>query len=300
MERFPRILLTGPNGQVGWELQRSLASLGEVIAADRQRLDLRNPDQIRKLVREIEPHLIVNAAGYTAVDKAEDEPELAMVINSAAPGVLAEEAKRVGAAIIHYSTDYVFDGSGEQAWREDDETGPLNVYGRSKLAGEQAIRAVGVEHLILRTSWVYGLHGNNFVKTMLRFGAERTALSVVVDQIGAPTSARVLADVTAQILAQARGDVVAMLNERGGTVHLTCGGETSWHGFAEEIFRLARTRGHSLTVQGVTSVTTENYPTRARRPRNSRLDCRRLRERFCLQPPAWEQALEHSFPDSGR
>jgi len=299
MKHLSRILLTGPNGQVGWELQRSLVSLGDVVALGREGLDLRNPDEIRAVVREVKPSVIVNAAAYTAVDKAEDEPDLAMTINGAAPGVLAEEAKRFGAAIVHYSTDYVFDGGGDRPWHEDDQPNPLNEYGRSKLAGERAIQAVGVAHLILRTSWVYGLHGNNFVKTMLRLGAEREELSVVDDQVGAPTSARVIADITGQILAQGRGDVAGLLRERGGVVHLSCRGETSWRGFAEAIFRLARERGVPLTVGVVKPVAGKDYPSKAVRPGNSRLDNQRLPQRFSLCPPAWEVALEQSFPGEG-
>jgi len=296
MKHLPRILLTGPNGQVGWELQRSLASLGDVVALGREALDLGNPDQIRSVVREVKPDVIVNAAAYTAVDKAEDEPDLATAINGVAPGIVAEEAKRLGAAVVHYSTDYVFDGHGERPWREDDKTGPLNVYGESKLSGERAIQAIGVPHLILRTSWVYGLQGDNFVKTMLRLGAVRKELSVIDDQIGAPTSARVIADITGQILAQARGDIPALLRERGGLVHLSCQGETNWCGFARQIFRLADEKGMKLKVQSVVPISTAQYGAKAVRPLNSRLNCERLMEQFSLCPPTWETAVRQSFP----
>jgi dTDP-4-dehydrorhamnose reductase len=305
--RRPRILLTGRNGQVGWELSRSLQSLGEVVAVGHRSLppgeaaanwtiDLSSADSIRHVVRQVQPDLIVNAAAYTAVDKAESERDLATAINGVAPGVLAEEAKRLKAALVHYSTDYVFDGSGQTPWREDDSTGPVNHYGASKLAGEQAIRAVGVPHLILRVSWVYGLHGANFVKTMLRLGQERPALKVVDDQIGAPTSARAIADVTSQILAQGARNFAALLGERGGTVHFACQGATSWHGFATAIFEIARHHGRPLAVTSVTPIPTSDYPTPARRPLNSRMDCTRLAERFGLGAPNWRTALEQSFP----
>jgi dTDP-4-dehydrorhamnose reductase len=225
---------------VGFELMRTLQGLGRVVAADRAALDLSNLDQVRALVREVRPTLIVNPAAYTAVDKAEDEVELAMRINGEAPGVLAEEAKKLGAALIHYSTDYVFDGEKEGAYVEDDLTNPQNVYGRSKLAGEQAIAVTGVNHLIFRTSWVYGTHGKNFLLTMLRLGAERPELKVVADQFGAPTWTNTIATLTAHAVAQAAGmpDPAAWWGERSGVYHLCAGDATSWHGFAEAIFEL--------------------------------------------------------------
>lgn len=243
------------------------------------------------MVRRVAPQLIVNAAAYTAVDRAEKEHDLAMAVNAAAPAILAEEAERIGAGIVHYSTDYVFDGSGTRPWREEDTTGPLNAYGHSKLAGEEAIRASGAAHLILRTSWVYAARGSNFVRTMLRLGQERPELRVVADQHGAPTAARVIADMTGQILAQAGGEFAKFLAERGGTTHLCCRGETTWHGLATAIFEFARKHGISLAVQNVEPIRTEEYPTPARRPANSRLDCGRLRERFGLTAPAWQEAL---------
>ena len=302
--RRPRILLTGPNGQVGWELSRSLQSQGEVIAVGHRpatsgaalAMDLSQPDDIRSVVRQVQPDLIVNAAAYTAVDKAESEVELATAINGVAPGVLAEEAKRARAALVHYSTDYVFDGGGKTPWREDDAIGPLNHYGASKLAGEEAIRAVDVPHLILRVSWVYGLHGANFVKTMLRLGAQRESLSIVDDQIGSPTSARAIADVTGHIIAQGCRDLRSFFRERGGVVHFACQGETSWCGFARTIFELAQAKGIALAVNSVTPIATSQYPTPARRPANSRLNCQRLAERFGLGAPTWQTALEQSFP----
>lgn len=290
------ILLTGKTGQLGWELQRTFASLGEVVAVDRKAMDLSQADVIRRVIQEVRPSVIVNAAAYTAVDRAEDAPDLAMAINGIAPGIMAEEASRVGAALVHYSTDYVFDGSGTRPWREEDRTAPLNVYGRTKLAGERAILAVGCPSLILRTSWVYGLHGSNFVKTMLRLGGQSESLSVVADQVGAPTSARVIADVTGQILAQGKGDMIGLLRERGGVVHVSCAGETSWHGFAEEIFRLARLYGVPLLVSTIQPISAKEYSAKAKRPVNSRLDCWRLYDWFSVRPPKWEVALEQSFP----
>ena len=300
----PRILLVGAQGQVGWELLRTLAPLGNVVATARRTdsqapelpacrpLDLTDALAIRSLVREVRPALVVNAAAYTAVDRAEQEPALAEAINSDAPGVLATEAAQLGAALVHYSTDYVFDGQGQQPHREDDPTGPLGVYGRTKLAGEERIRASGAAHLILRTSWVFAPRGHNFVRTMLRLGSERRELKVVCDQVGAPTSAAVLADLTARILGQARSSFAAFLAERGGTVHACCAGETNWHALAEEIFCRARALGWPLVVERVDAIATAAYPTPARRPLNSRLDTSRLAERFGLSAPPWPVALD--------
>jgi dTDP-4-dehydrorhamnose reductase len=294
----PRILLTGKTGQVGWELARSLWALGDVVATERTSnesaipaIDLREPASIRSCIRYVKPDVIINAAAYTAVDKAESEPDVAVAINAHAPGILAEEAARLGAILVHFSTDYVFDGTGEQPWKEDDPAGPLNVYGRSKLAGEEAIRASEVPHLILRTSWVFGVRGANFVRTMLRLAAERTSLSIVNDQIGAPTSARLVADTTALILSQARGNYAPFLQEFGGTVHLASAGQTSWHEFATEIFRLATQRGQRLAISEVIPIPSSAYPTPATRPKNSRLDCSRLAHRFGLIPPSWQATL---------
>jgi dTDP-4-dehydrorhamnose reductase len=302
----PKILLIGAGGQVGWELLRSLRSLGDLVATVHSpssepslrvlpRIDLGDTAALHALVRETRPTIIVNAAAYTAVDKAETERDRAFAINAVAMGVLAAEARECGAAIVHYSTDYVFDGRGDRPWREDDPTGPRNAYGQSKLAGEEAVRSSGVPHLILRTSWVYGIRGQNFVKTMLRLGAQREELRIVSDQIGAPTSARVLADVTSQILAQGLLDPTGFLTERGGIIHVCCRGETSWHGFAEEIFHRARESSFPLQVQRVVPITSADYPTPADRPKNSRLDVTRLREQFRLVPPTWQEALGDSF-----
>jgi dTDP-4-dehydrorhamnose reductase len=258
-------------------------------------LDLLDPSAIRALVREIQPAVIVNAAAYTAVDQAEKEAEQAGAINGIAPGILAEEAQRVGAAIVHYSTDYVFDGRGERPWTERDSTVPLNEYGRSKLAGEKAIQASGAPHLILRTSWIYGVGGRNFVATMLRLGQSQKTLSVVDDQIGSPTSARVVAGITAEILSRASGDFAQRLRQQGGLIHLSCAGETSWHGFALEIFRLAKSIGIPSIVEQVVPVASASYPTAAKRPHNSRLDNTLLFERFSLAAPDWRAALADTF-----
>ncbi|MDK9726405.1 MAG: dTDP-4-dehydrorhamnose reductase [Sterolibacteriaceae bacterium MAG5] len=277
-----RILLTGRCGQVGWELERSLSPLGQVFACDHAALDLTNPDRIRERVRELKPDLVVNAAAYTAVDQAETEPELALAVNGIAPGVLAEEAKRLGALLVHYSTDYVFDGTKPAPYTEADIPNPINVYGRSKLAGEQAIREVGGEHLILRTSWVYGLRGRNFLLTMMRLAAERPLLRVVADQVGAPTWCRSIAETTAALLARGDGP--------RGLFHLAAGGETSWHGFAAAIVAAL---GATATVE---RIATDDYPLPARRPANSRLDCAQLRK-LDIALPAWESQLALCLDD---
>jgi len=283
-----KILLTGCNGQVGWELQRTLATLGEVSAVGSSVLDLADADAIRQVVDGIRPQVIVNPAAYTAVDKAETESGRAMAINGVAPGVLAEEAKRVGALLVHYSTDYVFDGSGATPWKEDDTPGPLNIYGATKLAGEQAIAAVGGRHLIFRTSWVYGQRGGNFLLTMCRLFRERPELKIVADQIGAPTWSRCLAEATAQILAQvlspSRG---ADKPEPWGVYHMTNAGETSWHGFAEAILAL----DPPATPPRLIPIASREYPTPARRPLNSRLDNGKLARAFGICLPDWREAL---------
>jgi dTDP-4-dehydrorhamnose reductase len=285
-----KILLTGCAGQLGRELKRSLASLGELVACDRRQLDLADPDALRAAVRSIAPSVIINAAAYTAVDKAEAETELADAINATAPGLLAEEAKRLGSLLIHYSTDYVFDGTKATPYQEDDATTPLSAYGRSKRQGEIAIAAAGARHLILRTSWVYGLHGTNFMKTMLRLARERDELRVVGDQIGAPTWSRHLADVTALILASR--------STAEGLYHLAAAGETSWHGYAAAIFAEARAAGlleKSPTVQRITSA---EYPLPAPRPANSRLDCTRFTSDFGMTLPDWRTGLADCLADA--
>ena len=289
------ILVTGVNGQVGYELARTLQGLGRVVAVDRSTLDLSNPAQIRAVVRDVRPALIVNPAAYTAVDKAEQEEALATRINGEAPGVLAEEAKKLGAALIHYSTDYVFDGSKDGAYVEDDPTAPQNAYGRSKLAGEQAIAATGVNHLILRTSWVYGTRGKNFLLTMLRLGADRPELKVVADQFGAPTWCNTIATLTAHLAAQAFAaqDGAAWWHERSGIYHLCAGDSTSWHGFASAIFELADlpNRPNALPIPAA------EYPTPASRPANSRMSNDKLARVFGLAAPHWRDALQLCLTD---
>ena len=285
-----KILLTGCTGQLGRELKRSLACLGEVVACDRRQLDLADANALRTATRAMAPTVIVNAAAYTAVDKAEAEPAAADATNAAAPGILAEEAKRLGALLVHYSTDYVFDGSKATAYTEGDTTAPLSAYGRSKLAGEQAIVASGARHLIFRTSWVYGLHGANFMKTMLRLGRERDELRVVADQVGAPTWTRHLADVTGLILA--RRDVPV------GLYHLAAAGETSWHGYAEAIFAEAQRAGLMEKSPAVHRIASADYPLPARRPANSRLDCTKFRRDFDLALPDWRIGLTDCLTDA--
>lgn len=281
------ILLLGANGQVGWELQRSLAPLGNLHAADHRQADLEHPDRLMVLVDQVQPDVIVNAAAHTAVDKAESEPDRAHAINTEAPGLLAQLAAERGAWLVQYSTDYVFDGSGNRPWTEDDATGPLSVYGRTKLAGEDAIRASGARHLIFRTSWVYASRGNNFARTMLRLAAERETLRVIDDQIGAPTGADLIADVTAHALRQAMAQGIT------GTFHLAPAGQTSWHGYAQFVLEAARRLKPEvpLKVQTVEAIPTTAYPTPAQRPLNSRLDTTRLQATFGLQLPHWHTGV---------
>jgi len=289
-----KILLLGMNGQVGWELQRSLAPLGELVALDFDSpgplsADFSRPESLAATVRAVAPRIIVNAAAHTAVDKAESEPELARTINSTAPGVLAREAAACGAWFVHYSTDYVFDGSGSTPWVEDSPTGPLSVYGRTKLEGEQLIRASGCRHLILRTSWVYAARGGNFAKTMLKLAMERDKLSVIDDQIGAPTGADLLADVTAHALRSA-----LQTPEVSGTYHAVAAGETSWHGYAQHVIEFARAAAQPIKVapDAVEPVPTAAFPTPARRPNNSRLNAKKLRDTFGLQLPPWRVGVD--------
>lgn len=288
-----RLLLIGKNGQVGFELRRALGPLGAVVAVDFPECDLARPESVRAIVTQVKPDVIVNAAAYTAVDKAESEPDLARAINAAAPGLLGEEARRIGARVIHYSTDYVYDGAKGTAYREDDATGPLCVYGSSKRDGDEALAASGAGHFIFRTSWVFGAHGGNFVKTILRLAAERDRLAIVADQIGAPTSAALLADITAQVLGQLRWRDPATMPS--GVFHLTAGGETSWHGFAQAILAGGVSRGltFKVTPEAVGAITTAEYPLPARRPANSRLDTTKLQQTFGLVPPHWQAGLDH-------
>lgn len=287
----PRIMITGKNGQIGWELQRTLAPIGEVVALDRQQLDLARPEQIRERIREIKPHIIVNAAAYTAVDKAEEEQELAMAINGIAPGILAEEARRLNAAIIHYSTDYVFDGNKTTPYTEEDEPNPINVYGRTKLEGERAIQATGVPHLILRTSWVYGIRGKNFLLTILKLAKERKELKIVDDQIGAPTWSRMIAEVTAQILAKVYssfGSDSFLLKECEGIYNLSASGKTSWFGFADAF--LARLKASYNAIK-LSPISNSEYFTLASRPNYSLLSNDKLNRVFSLIMLDWEYTL---------
>ena len=292
-----RILLLGCKGQVGWELQRALAPLGEVTALDfdtNPAADFSRPESLPALLDALAPQVIVNAAAHTAVDKAESEPELAQAINAVAPGELGRWAAAHDATLVHYSTDYVFDGSGTAPRAEDAPTGPLSVYGRTKLAGEEAIRASGCRHLILRTSWVYAARGGNFARTMLRLAAERDQLKVIADQVGAPTGAELLADVTAHAL-RALG-VDPML---AGTYHCTAAGETSWHGYACHVIEWARTHGHPVKVapDAIRAIPPADYPTPATRPLNSRLDTSRLQRAFGLRMPPWQQGVERMLAE---
>ena len=284
------LLLLGKNGQVGWELQRALLPLGAVTACGRD-ADLLDLDGLRTLIRKMKPSAIVNAAAYTAVDRAESEPDLARRINRDAPAVLAEEAARLDAWLVHYSTDYVFDGTGTGAHAETDATAPLNVYGRTKRDGEEAIAASGCRHLILRTSWVHGAHGGNFIKTMLRLAAERPALRVVADQIGAPTGAELIADVTAHALRRAMTGNDGQLS---GLYHLAAAGETSWRDFAVLVLAEAQKLGAALKAspETVEAIGTSDYPTPAKRPANSRLDTQKLRKAFGIHLPPWQAPVQ--------
>jgi dTDP-4-dehydrorhamnose reductase len=294
-----KILLFGKNGQVGWELQRSLAPLGELVALDFDSpglltADFSQPEQLAATVRAVAPDVIVNAAAHTAVDKCESEPDLARAINAAGPAVLAREAAACGAWLVHYSTDYVFDGSGSRLWREDDPTGPLNVYGQTKLEGEEAIRASGCKHLILRTSWVYAARGGNFAKTMLKLAQERDRLTVIDDQIGAPTGADLLADLTAHLVRSTKHD-----GSVSGTYHAAASGETSWHGYAKHVIERGRAAGLNIKVSAsnIEPVASNAFPTPARRPGNSRLDTRRLRELLDIHMPDWRIGVDRALTE---
>ena len=296
-----KILLLGGNGQVGHELRRSLITLGEVVVTSRtgildgqacEKADFAFPDSLFGLVERIAPDVVVNAAAYTAVDRAEEEPDAAYTTNAESPRRLAKACQESGALLLHYSTDYVFDGLSKIPYRENDPAGPLGVYGRTKLVGEQAIQESGCRHLIFRTAWVYGTYGANFMRTMLRVGAERDELRVVDDQRGTPTPASLIADVSASVLH--RGPRCS------GTWHLTATGETSWHGFAEEIFRQAATRGLLGRIPSVTPIATSDYPTLAKRPTYSCLDTTRLLEDFRIRLPDWKQALAQVLDTSPR
>lgn len=294
-----KILLFGKGGQVGWELQRALAPLGELTALDFDSTgdlsgDFSQPEAVAATVRRVAPDLIVNAAAHTAVDKAESEGDLARLINATTPGRIAQEAKALGAQLIHYSTDYVFDGSGDAPRDETAATGPLSVYGRTKLEGEQLIAASGATHLIFRTSWVYAARGGNFAKTMLKLAGERERLTVIADQIGAPTGAELLADVSAHAARMLRARP-----ELSGLYHCVAAGETSWHGYATHVIERARAAGHAIKVapDAILPIPTTDYPTPATRPLNSRLDTRRLRETFDLVLPPWQQGVDRMLAE---
>ena len=290
-----KVLLLGPNGQVGWELQRSLSPLGVLVALDRHNGgDLSQLSLLRQTIDTLRPDMIANAAGHTAVDKAESETERAHAINAQAPGVLAEAAHAIGALLVHYSTDYVFNGSGVTPWVEDDTTGPLSVYGRTKLDGERAIQASGCRHLIFRTSWVYAARGGNFAKTMLCLAGERERLTVIDDQCGAPTGADLIADVTAHAIRQ-----TLHTPQLGGLYHLAAAGETTWNGYARFVLDTARALKPdvSLKAQEVAPVPTSAFPTPAQRPLNSRLDIGRLRDTFRLTLPDWQTGVRRMLTE---
>jgi dTDP-4-dehydrorhamnose reductase len=279
-----RVLLLGAGGQLGMQLARKLAGEAKLTALTRAELDFSDADALRAAVRSVRPEIVVNAAAYTAVDKAEQEQEAARLVNAVAPGVIAEELHKTDGWLIHYSTDYVFDGSGSEPWRETDATGPLSVYGQTKLDGELAIAATGCRHVVLRTSWVYAAEGRNFLHTMLRLGRERDQLRVVDDQIGAPTSAEAITEATRVVLSQ----LAAAGEDASGIYHLTCSGETSWCGFARAIFAAFAEKQKTPEVVPIPS---EAYPTPAVRPRNSRLNCDKFAGRFGYRMPQWEAAL---------
>jgi len=284
-----KILLFGKSGQVGWELQRALAPLGELHALGREAADFAAPESLAETVRALRPDVVVNAAAHTAVDRAEAEPALARRINAEAPAVLAREAAACDALLVHYSTDYVFDGSGALPRGEDAPTGPLNVYGQTKLEAEQAIRASGVRHLVLRTSWVYGTRGGNFARTMLRLAQERDRLAVIDDQVGAPTGAELIGDVSAHAIR-----AVIAGSAPGGTYHLAAAGETSWHGYACRVVEAARAAGVPVKVarEAIAAVPSSEFATAAERPKNSRLDTDKLRKAFGLVLPPWQAGVD--------
>ncbi|MGJ7566677.1 dTDP-4-dehydrorhamnose reductase [Variovorax sp. GB1R11] len=287
-----KLLLLGKGGQVGWELQRSLAPLGELVALDFDSTDFHadfsRPEQLADTVLKVRPDVIVNAAAHTAVDKAESEPEFARKLNATSPGVVAEAAQQIGALMVHYSTDYVFDGSGSAPWKEDDATGPLSVYGQTKLEGEQLVAQHCAKHLIFRTSWVYAARGGNFAKTMLRLAKERDKLTVIDDQFGAPTGAELLADVTAHAIRATLQDPT-----KAGLYHAIAGGETTWHGYARFVLGLAQQAGVDLKAgpDAVEAVPTSAFPTPAKRPHNSRLDTTKLQTTFGLRLPPWQDGV---------
>jgi len=287
----PRILVLGAGGQLGTELQSRFAGTGPLVAVDREAVDFNVPDQIRAIVRNVQPDVILNSAAYTAVDRAETEQEVAMAINAEASRILAEEALRTNALLVHYSTDYVFDGSKASPWTEEDPTGPLNAYGASKLAGEDAIRKVGGRFLIFRTSWVYGPHGKNFLLTMLRLGRERESLSIVDDQFGGPTTSIELAHATRAIVDGVLAGTFGAAQDWAGLYHMTCSGTTTWYGFTQAIFARAGALLNGRRPK-ITPITSEQYPVPARRPRHSVLSNKKLEARFGVRLGSWESALD--------
>ncbi|MEI8365474.1 MAG: dTDP-4-dehydrorhamnose reductase [Parachlamydiaceae bacterium] len=285
-----KILITGKHGQIGHELLQALAPLGIVCALDRQQLDLTHPDHIRRVIREIQPDVIVNAAAYTLVDKAETDEKTALAINATAVGVLAEEAKKIHALLVHYSTDYVFDGTKTSPYCEEDVTNPINTYGKSKLEGEKAILTIGCPHLILRTSWVYGMHGNNFLLTMLRLGKERAELKIVDDQIGAPTWSRLIAEKTADLLSLYLDK--KMNDDLSGIYNLTSAGHTSWLGFSQAIFGLHQQADPTFKAPQLTGIPSIEYPTPAKRPKFSVLSTNKIHNTFSINMPDWKESLK--------
>ncbi|WP_424631810.1 dTDP-4-dehydrorhamnose reductase [Bradyrhizobium sp. SYSU BS000235] len=287
-----RILLTGTNGQVGGALRPLLAMHDTVIAPSRSEFDLSKPQTLDEALDGFKPDLIINPAAYTAVDRAEDERELAFLVNAKGPEAIAKWAARHRVPLIHFSTDYVFDGSGDKQWREDSPVGPLSVYGASKLAGDLAVEAAGGAHLIARTCWVYAASGANFLRTIARLAGERTELRIVADQIGAPTAARTIASAVAGIVKLNASNLEGLFARNGGVVNLACAGETSWHGFAKAIVAGLKSRGVRVAVETITPIATADFPTKAKRPGNSRLDLSRLKDRFGVATPAWQVALQ--------
>ncbi|HAA92116.1 MAG TPA: dTDP-4-dehydrorhamnose reductase [Rhodospirillaceae bacterium] len=288
-----KVLLTGREGQIGSQLARLLPGFCDCWAVDQEDFDLADPEAIEAALEQFRPALIINTAAYTNVDGAEEDCERAFALNAKAPAAIAEWAAANAAALVHYSTDYVYDGSGDTPWAEGDEVGPINVYGESKLAGDEAIAATGASHLILRTSWIYAAQGQNFLNTMLKLAADRPKISVVADQVGAPTSAAMVAAVTVDILSQTRSGGIETFKQKGGIVHCVASGETSWCGFAEAIFEGARSRGAELEIDIVEPIATADYPTPAARPANSRLAMERLKQNFGIETPDWRDGLNH-------
>jgi len=285
------ILIIGKNGQIGWELCRTMSTLGNIVALDYPEVDLANPDSLISTIRSVKPSLIINAAAYTAVDKAESEPDLAMTVNGIAPGIIAEEAKRLGAPLVHYSTDYVYDGTKQEPYVEDDATAPLNVYGHTKLVGDEAIQAVGVHHFILRTSWIYGWRGHNFLVTMLRLAREQEEIQVVDDQVGTPNCSRDIAEATGHVVRLGVKGGTEYFAEHSGIYHLTASGSTSWYGFAKAIFT-ADPNSAEHKLKRLIPIASTKYGSKVHRPARSVLDATKFTGEFGYQMPSWKQPLE--------